>query len=159
MSRRVKRFLPIFAGAPQQRGMSVIAGVFLLLLMAILAAGIANFVSVANMNMVADIGGSRAYQAARAGSEWGMFQLDPNAQTSAMPDCWVGTATPPIPGHTVEVSCQRWDYTESGRTYRVFRIISKATVTGARAPGIEREVQVTLEKCRDAAIVAAPFDC
>ena len=72
---------------PGQRGVSIIAAIFLLLLMAMLAAVIANMVSTSHVNLAADIGGARAYQAARAGAEWGIFQLDPNAQTAGLPAC------------------------------------------------------------------------
>jgi MSHA biogenesis protein MshP len=142
---------------PWQRGVSIIAAIFLLLLMAMLAAVIANMVSTSHVNLAADIGGARAYQAARAGAEWGIFQLDPNAQTAGLPACVDGT--PAVPGHTVEVSCTSNDYNEAGRSVRIYRIVSRAAANGARAPGIERQVEVTVEKCRDAMIVAAPFDC
>ena len=142
---------------PWQRGVSIIAAIFLLLLMAMLAAVIANMVSTSHVNLAADIGGARAYQAARAGAEWGIFQLDPNAQTAGLPACVDGT--PAVPGHTVEVSCTSNDYNEAGRSVRIYRIVSRAAANGARAPSIERQVEVTVEKCRDAMIVAAPFDC
>lgn len=141
----------------RQRGVSLIAGIFLLLLMASLAAVMVNVVSTAHVNTAADIGGARAYQAARAGAEWGMYQLDPNAQGAALPACAGGS--PAIPGHTVTVTCSSSDYAEAGRQIRIYRIISVAVAIGARAPGIERQIEVTVEKCRDAAITAAPFDC
>lgn len=147
-----QRFLPNFRGRPQQCGISVIAGIFLLLLMAVLAAVMANLVSTAHMNMAADIGGARAYQAARAGAEWGMFQLDPNAQTATLPPCVNGA--PAIPGYGVAVTCAAQNYTEAGRQISIYRITSVAT-----APGIERQIEVTVEKCRDATITAAPYDC
>lgn len=153
----MSRHLSVAPGRGRQRGVSVLMAVFLLLLMATLAAGLVNIVSTSNVNMAADIGGARAYQAARAGVEWGMFQLDPNAQFAALPNCVNGS--PPIPGHTVNVACQSWDTTEGGRQIRIYRISSRATANGAKAPGIERLVEVTVEKCRDATIVAAPFDC
>lgn len=137
--------------------MSVIAGIFLLMLMAVLAAVMANIVSTAHVNMAADIGGSRAYQAARAGAEWGMYQLDPNAQAAALPDCVDGS--PAIPGHTVTVTCASTDHVEAGRNLRIYRITSQATANGVKAPGIERQVEVTVEKCRDPAITVAPYDC
>lgn len=166
--------LPIFPGRPQQagntpgvrlrlaparrqRGVSIIMGVFLLMLMAVLAAVIANVVSTAHVNLAADIGGARAYQAARAGAEWGLYQLDPNAQAAGLPAC-VSTTTVML-GHNVSVSCQSWDTTESTRQIRIYRIISTAVAVGAKAPGIEREVQITVEKCRDPAILAAPYGC
>lgn len=160
-------FLPIFSGRPQhsrfsapgrQAGVSVITGIFLLLMMAVLAATIVNFVSTAHVNQAADIGGARAYQAARAGVEWGMYQLDPNAQVAGLPACFPD-AVPPVPGHAMEVRCQSWDATEGGRQLRIYRITSRAVAVGVKTPGIERQVEVTVEKCRDATIAVAPFDC
>ena len=60
----MRNFAQISARA-RQRGVSVITAVFLLLLMAVLAAAIANIVSTSHVNLAADIGGARAYQAAR----------------------------------------------------------------------------------------------
>ncbi len=157
---------PVFSGRPRhsgnypgcrQRGVSIITGVFLLLLMAVLAAVIASVVSTSHVNLAADIGGARAYQAARAGAEWGMFQLDPNASVSTLPNCVSGT--PAVPGHTVTVTCASNDYTEGTRQIRIYRITAKAIATGVKAPGIEREVAVTVEKCRDSVITSAPYDC
>ena len=161
----MKRFLPNLASAPQQRGVSVIAGIFLLLLMSVLAAAMAYLMNVTHVNMAADFGGSRAYQAARAGVEWGMYQLDPNGTTAGLPTCdAVAAPFPAIPGHTLNIACQAFPsdvavYQEGGRQIRIFRIIATATADGVKAPGIERQVAVTVEKCRDAAVTVAPFDC
>lgn len=149
----------------RQRGVSLVAAIFLLLLLAGLAAFMANILSVTHINLAADIGGSRAYQAARAGAEWGMFQLDPNAQSSSLPSCAGAAGTlSAIPGHSVVVQCVAYPldgtvYREGGRSLRIFRITATATAVAVRAPGIERQVVVTLEKCRDAAITAPPYDC
>jgi MSHA biogenesis protein MshP len=148
-----------------QRGASLIAAIFLLLLLAGLAAFMASILSATHVNFAADIGGSRAYQAARAGVEWGMFQLDPNAQSSALPTCASASGTlNAIPGHTVVVTCVPYpsdatSYQEGAKQIRIFRLVSTATAIGVRAPGIERQVVVTIEKCRDPAITVAPFDC
>lgn len=147
----------LYRGRSRQRGVSIITGIFLLLLMASLAAAMVSVISTSHVNIAADIGGSRAYQAARAGVEWGMFQLDPNAQAAALPACVNGS--PPIPGHAVNVTCQSWDTTEGGKQIRIYRISSLATANGVKAPGIERLVEVTVEKCRDATITVAPYDC
>lgn len=148
-----------------QRGISLVAAIFLLLLMAGLAAFMASILSATHINFAADVGGSRAYQAARAGAEWGMFQLDPNATVAGLPSCPAASTTlNTIPGHSVVVTCDAFPgaatwYQEGGRQIRIFRIRSTATALGVRAPGVEREVVVTIEKCRDAAIAAAPYDC
>lgn len=148
-----------------QRGVSIITGVFLLLLMAVLAAVIANVVSTAHVNMAADIGGARAYQAARAGAEWGMYQLDPNGAESNVDNIACPAAGgPAVSGHAVAVICTAYPlagghYTEGSKNIRIYRIVSKAIASGVKAPGIERQVEVTLEKCRDANIAAAPYGC
>lgn len=158
-----RRLYPHFAG--RQRGVSLVAAIFLLLLLAGLAAFMANILSVTHINLAADIGGSRAYQAARAGAEWGMYQLDPNGTAAALPTCAaVGAALNTIPGHAVAVTCTPYPsdatfYQEGGKQIRIFRIVATATAQGVKAPGIERQVAVTIEKCRDATITAAPFDC
>lgn len=149
-----------FSGRPQQRGVSLIAAVFLLLLMSLLAAAMVSIVSTSQVNLAADIGGSQAYQAARAGVEWGMYQLDPNGQSNGLPNCPSSTTLTAIPGHSVDVSCSASaTYTEGNRSLRVFRIVAVARATGAKAPGIERQVEATIEKCRASVIVAAPYDC
>lgn len=141
----------------RQSGVSVITAIFLLLLMAMLAAAMVSIVSTSHVNMAADIGGIKAYQAARAGAEWGMYQLDPNAQSPSLPTCVDGT--PPIPDHAVDVRCSSSTYSEAGRQIGIYRITSVATPTSVRTPGIERRVEVTLEKCRDSSMVVAPYDC
>ncbi|UCV27511.1 hypothetical protein [Ferribacterium limneticum] len=150
-------FASRFPVQSRQLGASVISAIFLLLLMAALAAAMVSVVSTAHVNLAADIGGAKAYQAARAGAEWGMYQLDPNAQSPSLPTCLGGT--PPIPDHAVTVTCSRSTYTEAGRQIGIYRIVSVATASVAKAPGIERSVEVTLEKCRDSAITVAPYDC
>lgn len=148
-----------------QHGVSLVAAIFLLLLMAGLAAFMASILSATHVNLAADIGGSRAYQAARAGAEWGIFQLDPNAAAVGLPGCPASPATiTAIPGHSVVVTCTAFPgpatwYQEGGKQIRVFQFVSTATAIGVRPPGIERQVVVTIEKCRDVAITAAPFDC
>lgn len=155
-----------------QRGISVISAVFLLLLMAGLAAYMANIISATHITAAADIGGSRAYQAARAGVEWAMYQIDPDAQSEINGVLPLPSSCPALnvplaifPGHTVRiVQCDAFPlgggvYTEGSRQLRIFRIAATATALGAKAPGIERRVEVTIEKCRDTAVTAAPFNC
>lgn len=161
----MRKILPRFSGRPQQRGVSVIAAVFLLLLMASLAAFMVNLSSVSHANLAADIGGERAYQAARAGVEWGMYQLDPNSGEANVDSINCPAAgAPTVPNHGVVVQCTAYPlagghYTEGSKSIRIFRIVAVATATGAKAPGIERQIEVTVEKCRDSSITAAPFDC
>lgn len=154
----------------QQSGASIISAIFILLLFAALAAFMANLVSTANITSAQDVQGARAYQAAQAGVEWGLYQLDPNGAAAALPGCFAINPTvlptAAIPGFTVSVLCTPFpgavtSYAEAGRTIRIFEIVATVTITNALVPpaAVERQVTVRIEKCRDATIVAAPFDC
>jgi MSHA biogenesis protein MshP len=150
----------------RQRGVSIITAIFILLLFAALAAFMTSLVSTAHITSAQDVQGARAYQAAQAGVEWGLFQLDPNGDVAGLPACF---ATNPavltsIPGYSVSVSCTRYpgvgtSYAEAGRTIRIFEISATATATGSSPVTVERQVRARIEKCRDAKITAAPYDC
>lgn len=155
----------------RQRGVSVITAVFFLLLFAGLAALMANVISTAHTTSAQDTLGSRAYQAARAGVEWGLYQvLDPTnatatSATAALPACFASTSLPGT-GAAVAVECTAYppatsspDYYEEGtKRLRIYRIVARATLPG---PGmtVERQVEVIAEKCRDTLSTEHPYDC
>lgn len=150
------------SGRSDVRGFVLPSAIFLLVILAGLAAFLVN-VSMTQSTMSAqDVQGARAYQAARAGIEWGLYRvLDPgNATVVApgapgwpnMPGCPAFT-TLTIEGFTVTVGCPAapQDYLEAGdtRSIRVFRLTATATLGVAGAANrVEREVEVTVSKCR-----------
>jgi MSHA biogenesis protein MshP len=151
----------------RQRGVSIIAAIFLLLLFAALAAFMVSMTSTANMTSAQDVQGVRAYQAAQAGVEWGLFQLDPNDTAVALPACFANTPLGQIPGFTVDVSCARFGiFTEGGATVAVYQIVARARVTDV-APGVpvvlpaavEREAEARVAKCLNAAVGPRIFNC
>src|SRR5436190_4028339 len=74
----------------RMRGFSIVAAIFLLVVLALLGAAIVYVTGLQQSGHQLDILGARAYQAARAGIEWGAFQvLDPNntIATAALPTC------------------------------------------------------------------------
>jgi MSHA biogenesis protein MshP len=146
----------------RQRGVSIIAAIFLLLLFAALAAFMVSMTSTANMTSAQDVQGVRAYQAAQAGVEWGLFQLDPNDTAVALPACFANTTLGQIPGFSVAVSCVRYGiFTEGGGTVAVYQIIARATVPGAAVPpaAVEREAEARVAKCLNAAVGPRIFNC
>ena len=56
----MSRHTYLLAYRTHQRGVSIITGIFLLLLMATLAAAMVSMTSTSHVNIAADIGGSRA---------------------------------------------------------------------------------------------------
>lgn len=141
---------------PQQRGVSVISAVFLLLLMASLAALMVSLTSTSHLNQAQDVGGTRAYLAARAGIEWGVYRMDPDGAATgtatgcaaALPACFSGVLNA-VPGHVVTVACVSDDYTESGVTRRIYKYTATATAAGFGGRSFERQLQATVERCQE----------
>lgn len=57
-----------------QRGFAIITAIFLLVVLAALGAAMMTFATAQHVTSAMDIQGSRAYQAARAGIEWGAYR-------------------------------------------------------------------------------------
>jgi MSHA biogenesis protein MshP len=150
-----------------QRGFSLVAAIFLLVVLALLGALIASVTGMQQASGQLDVLGVRAYQSARAGMEWAVHQaLDPNHVITdcSMPSC---PASPTnfsmggsLTGFRVRVECtQEADTTESNRNVRVFRIVATACDQPSGAPatcpnapasnGVERRLEATVSKCKD----------
>jgi MSHA biogenesis protein MshP len=160
-------------------GFSVVAAIFLLVVLAVLAVVIASVTGIQQATSQLDILGVRAYQAARAGLEWGAYSvLDPNNAIPAcgLPACPGGSGTsttlPPLAGSlapfTVTVTCtQTADTTEGNRNVRVFALVATACnqpLAGA-CPGnpaaeyVERQLQASVSKCKDPTAAAPRCEC
>lgn len=155
--------LPVRAA---HRGFVLPSAIFLLVILAALAAFMVTFSTTQSITAAQDVQGSRAYQAARSGTEWGLYKvLDPtNATVNAMlPPYGTGTSAWPnlpacpadtamtIEGFTVTVRCSSSDYSEAGstRSIRVFHLRSIASVGVVGSLGfVERQVEVVASKCR-----------
>ncbi len=159
----------------RQTGFSIIAAIFLLVVLALLAALIASVTGMQQSSGQLDVQGVRAYQAARAGMEWAAYQvLDPN---DAIPACGLA-ACPASPqnlpalagslsGFTVTVTCtQTANTTEGNRNLRVFQIVATACNQGGSCPAaaptsdyVERQVQASVAKCKDSTAAAPRCSC
>lgn len=146
-----------------QAGVSLISAIFLLVLFAALAGLFAVLGTGGQATSAQNIMGSKAAHGAQTGAEWGMFQLDPNGEGIGLPDCFAASTLPALaefPGMTIAVNCTAFGpFTEGGRQIRLYRITATAGNGAAPPLGVERVVEVTLEKCRDPAITAPPYDC
>jgi len=159
-----------------QRGFSIITGVFLMVVLALLGAYMLSVTGIQQSSSQLDIQGSRAYQAARTGVEWGAWQvLDPNNAigTSALPTC------PATPTHlsalsgslspfTVTVTCSATSTTEGNRNVGAYLIVATACnqPSGGSCPNaapsagyLERQMQATLAKCKDPTASGPRFSC
>mgnify|MGYP001562806925 CR=1 FL=1 len=148
-------------GGQRQRGFLVIAAVFLLVVLAGLVAYLMTVSTTSQAASAADFNSARAYQAARAGAEWGAFEIlrDPVGGTFKS-TCETGpafTATfnltfgSTLASFTATVTCTTGaSLTEGASTVRAYRIVSNAcnqpacpTVTTSTTY-VEREVSLSV---------------
>lgn len=130
-----------------QRGFSIVTAIFLLVVMSALGAYMLTFSSVQQTNSTLDLQGSRAYQAARAGIEFGLYEVTRRGvcTAAATPVTLAGT----LSAFTVAVGCTSYAYTEAGRAVTVYQITSTAAQAGASAGSpnsVERQLVATVSQ-------------
>ena len=126
-----------------QRGFSIVSAIFLLVIMAALGAFMLTFSNVQQTTSAQDLQGSRAYQAARTGIEWGLYKVLTPASPPGVATCTTASLGPlagTLAVFTVNVLCTVSTYTEGSTTVSIYQITSTAT-SGAQS--IERQLQVT----------------
>ncbi len=74
MNRFAKRIRSVAPRRRASRGFSLVTAVFLLVVLAGLGAAMVNIAGSSQSAVALDVQGARAYQAARAGIEWGLYQ-------------------------------------------------------------------------------------
>jgi MSHA biogenesis protein MshP len=134
----------------RSRGFALIMALFIIVSLAAIGAYLVTVSNVQVETGVMDEQGARAYQAARAGLEWGAYQVLRNA------NCPGGTTSIPMPfgvaSFRAEVTCTSFGpETEGGTPVSTFRITSTgcnaAACGGAASPGyVERQLQLTLAR-------------
>jgi MSHA biogenesis protein MshP len=141
----------------------MMSAIFLIVVLALLGAAMAKFSVMQHTSSTLDFEGVRAYQAARAGIEWGLYRiLDPDAAPSAtLPACWSGNATitlaEDLAPFATTVSCSAFSTTEDTNNITTYRITATASQgTAGTQHYIERQVQTTVSRCGTATL---PFTC
>lgn len=159
----------------RQRGLSLITAIFLMVVLAMLGAFMVSVTGLQQSSSVLDVQGVRAYEAARAGVEWGAFQvLDPNdAMGNAnAPSCPASPTNLTMAGSlspfTVTVTCTSTVTTEGNRNVGVYVVVATACnqPSGGSCPNaspsagyLERQMQATLAKCKDPTASGPKFAC
>jgi len=159
----------------RERGFSIVTAIFLLVVLSLLGAFIVTVTGLQQSSQQLDVQGVRAYQAARAGIEWGAWQvLDPNNSigTPALPVCPASTNLTGLAGSlspfTVTVTCSATinaPTTEGLRNIGAYQIIATACnqppcPNPTPASGyVERQLQATLSKCKDPSAAGPRFAC
>ena len=115
-----------------QLGFGAIAAIVILVILAVLAGAIISISTSQQTTSAQDVMSSRAWQAARAGNEWGLYQALRNNSCSASSPLDLSSET----GFYVTVYCDSWLYEEvdpntGENTVRVYRIKSTACSTSS----------------------------
>jgi MSHA biogenesis protein MshP len=152
------------------RGFAIVSAIFILVVLAALGAFIVSISTSQQVGSALDVQGVRAYQAARAGIEWGLYKVQstpaynfsygpgPGPVGTAAPDARACPASPTsfipaattLAGFTVTVRCTATPDANSGPT--IYSLVSTACnqpdageCPNASAPGslyVERRLEV-----------------
>ena len=126
----------------------MVSAIFLLVVLTALGAFMVTFSTVQHTTSAQDMLGVQAAQAARAGIEWGSYQvLTPVAAPGAAactinPLALAGNLT----GFTVTVTCSTFGpFMENGNSITIYNITSTASMgTAGSSTYVERQFQATL---------------
>ena len=127
-----------------QRGFALISAVVLVVVFALLGTAIVSLSNTQQLSSARDLFGSRAYFAAKAGIEWGAYQVlqAGSCNASSTLPALGGSAA----GFTVTVACTRsGPFDEAGNSVLVYQITSTASSGSAGAPDhAERQLQAVV---------------
>jgi MSHA biogenesis protein MshP len=146
-----------------QRGFSLITAIFLLVVIAALGAMMVTFFAAQQQSSAIDLLGSRAYQTARAGMEWGAFQITQSqvAGPSFATACQGGTSSvptypsaqptltgTPLSQYSLADSCFATQYMEGTNSFWVYTITATSSGVNGATPGstdyVRRAIQATI---------------
>lgn len=125
----------------RQQGFTLIAAIFLLVVVAGLVVYIANIGVVQQTTLLYGVQGARANQAARSGIEWGIYESIMNDNCAASTDITHAAFS----GFNIRVECDRTVHVESGITINTFSLkaIASSGVYGT-LDYVQRQIQATV---------------
>lgn len=123
---RCAKAIPVIDYAAQ-RGFSMVAAVFLLVVLSGLGVAMVRFSTIQHTSAAMDEQGARAYQAARAGIEWGVYQsLNSPSSSPCFATSSFNPPAPQLSEFRVTVECERNEFTGATPQIVVRRITSFA---------------------------------
>lgn len=145
-------FKPMRRARLLESGFALPTAIFLLVILGALGAYMVSLSRTSHISSALDIQGGRAYQAARAGIEWGAWQVvDPQALQPSPTPCPASptalTLSGTLAAFTVNVSCTRTLATDGADSVAIYQITSTATAgVAGEVDYVERQIQSTLGK-------------
>lgn len=134
-----------------QQGFSLVSAIFLLVVLSALGAMMATFFVAQQQSSALDVMGSRGYQAARAGIEWGAYNISTAAAGAGCagitsPLFATGTLASNLAPFTVSLNCAVVSAVEGTTTINVYDLTSIATAGGVAGSSdyVERVINVKM---------------
>ena len=131
------------------QGFAIITAIFILVVLAVLGAFMVNVSTNQHIGSALDVQGVRAYQAARAGIEWGLYQKLINTSCVSVPPSSFSPTATTLAGFKVTVTCTETTDDPNGGP-PVYTITSTACNTTGSCPSaspsslyVERRLDVT----------------
>lgn len=130
------------------RGFAIVAALFILVVLAVLGAFILNVSNSQQIGSALDMQSARAYQAARAGIEWGLYRQLQQGSCAASTSFKPTAAT--LAGFTVTVTCLATPDTHGGPTVYTLTTTACSQPHGGACPNtaapgplyVERRIEV-----------------
>lgn len=132
-----------------QKGFSLVTAIFLLVVLGGLGAVMMTFFTAQQQSSALDVLGSRAYQASRAGIEWGAYQVLRTAGgcVAASQVLPATTLAGTLSGFTVTVACTESTHSDDGTSVTMYQLTAKAQQGTAAAPDfVERQMSATIAR-------------
>jgi MSHA biogenesis protein MshP len=134
-----------------QRGFSLVSAIFLLVVIAALGTFAVTLSTTQQQSAALDVLGARAYQASRAGIEWGAYQVINSPATLACATLPASAANGPIAmtsnlqPFSVMLYCGTIAASEAGATVTMYQLTSIAQQGAVATAGyVERQISVTI---------------
>ncbi len=131
----------------RQRGFALVVAIFLLVVLSSLGVYIVKISGVQHATVNIALQGSRAFEAARTGIEWGAFQaLDSGACTTTTLNLTEGG----LDGFDVDVICTTTAHTELGNAYDLYMIDVEARAGAYGTPDyVSRRMQASVTNANE----------
>lgn len=129
----------------KQKGFSLVAVIFLITVLAVAIVFIQRLLSVSVATNNLALQGARAWQAAQAGAEWGVFQVLNGGCPAASSNLTLTESS--LSGFSVTVDCSSSAYTEEGISVTLYNldVVAEFGTLGTTPEYASRKMSLTVE--------------
>jgi MSHA biogenesis protein MshP len=137
--------MTVFENIRRQQGFSLVAVIFLV---TVLALGVVFIQRISNVSVATTtlaMQGARAWQAAQAGAEWGIYNVINGGCPAASSSFSLSEQS--LSGFNITVNCTTRDYTEVGTTVTMYYldVLAESGSLGTSPNYVSRKITLTVE--------------